>query len=203
MRTVFLLLTMLASAPFAFSQKLFKAPEKDTIVTGVSDTLLFITLPEIPVVTFKDKNEQMEFNKTLSRVRKVMPYVKIAKQLYANLLMHKEDGKKRIYRQYRKDLEKEMRDNFEKELKNLSVYQGMVLVKLINRETGDNCYDIIKEIKGGFSAFGWQIVAKHYHYDLKEKYDPQKERMIELAIKSLGSKYDVSTPHDSKYFSRR
>jgi hypothetical protein len=45
------------------------------------------------------------------------------------------------------------------------------MVKLINRETGNNCYHIIKEIKGGFSAWAWQIVAKHYTYDLKEEYD--------------------------------
>ena len=85
-----------------------------------------------------------------------------------------------------------MRDKFEKELRDHSINEGKVLVKLLNRETGNNCYKIIKEVKGGFAAWTWQIVAKHYTYDLKEIYDPKKEWILEMAIKSLGPEYDPS-----------
>lgn len=177
-----------------FGQLHFQGAEVDTVGVAIySDTMLSVQLPEVPIISFRTDEERMEYYKTLSRIRKVMPYVKIAKQLYTNLLIHKEEEKRRTYRSYRKDLEKEMRNKFEKELKDLSVGQGKVLVKLINRETGNNCYGIIKEVKGGFSAFGWQIVAKHYDYNLKEKYDPKKERIIELAIKTLGKEYDIET----------
>jgi hypothetical protein len=155
------------------------------------DTSMPVLLKEIDVVRFKNKEDEMEYWKTLSRVRKVMPYVKIAKQLYAEMTAKEEGSKKREFKKYRKDVEKEMRSKFEAELKNLSVNQGKVLVKLINRETGNNCYSIIKGVKGGFSAFVWQIVAKRYDYDLKEQYDPEKEKMIELVIKQLGKEYNV------------
>jgi hypothetical protein len=59
----------------------------------------------------------------------------------------KEDQKK-----YIRSREKELKKEFTDPLTNLSVYQGKVLMKLINRQTGNNCYDIIKEYKGGFTA---------------------------------------------------
>jgi hypothetical protein len=120
-----------------------------------------------------------------------MPYVKIAKELYAELNEKEETSKRREFRHYRKDLEKEMREKFEKELKDLTVGQGEMLFKLINRETGNNCYKIIKEIKGPVPAWFYQIIAKRWGYDLKDNYDPKKEKMIELIIKELGNNYKV------------
>lgn len=187
----FISITMLVFifSAHTFAQK-FKAPEVDTAkVLSAIDTTIY--LKDVNYVTFKNPDDQMEFYKNQSRIRVVLPYVKIAKVLYADIIAKKEAEKKRDYRHYRKDVEKEMREKFEKELKNLTVGQGKVLVKLINRETGNNCYQIIKEVKGGFSAWTWQIVARHWDYDLKEVYDPKKERILELAIKSIGSEYDV------------
>ncbi|HEY0261570.1 MAG TPA: DUF4294 domain-containing protein [Chitinophagales bacterium] len=196
MKNVFLFLTMLVAAQPMFAQG-FRQSVKDSVVTDTSITYS-IQLPEVPIVQWKNRDEQLEYFKTLARVRKVMPYVKIAKQIYVDLEIKKANEKKKQYRTYRKDTEKEMRGIFEKELKNLSVGQGKVLVKLINRETGNNCYDIIKDVKGGFAAWGWQIIAKHYDYNLKENYDPKKEWMIELAIKQLGKEYNISTAYDNK-----
>ncbi len=157
-----------------------------------SDTMTVYYLKEVDIVNFKTADEWREYYQTLSRIRKVTPYVKIAKQLYIELQEKEESSKRRAYRSYRKDVEKEMRSKFEKELKDLSINQGKMLVKLINRETGNNCYKIIKDVKGGFNAMIWQLVAKRYDYNLKENYDPQQERMIELVIKQLGSEYNVN-----------
>jgi len=157
-------------------------------VTAPIDT---VTYRDVTVFNFRSKDDEREFLVDMNRIRAVLPYIKIAKQLYSDVNDKKETSKKREYRHYRKDLEKEMRQKFEKELKDLTIGQGKVLVKLINRETGNNCYEIIKNVKGGFSAWTWQLVARHYDYDLKEKYDPNKEWVLELALKSLGPEYDV------------
>ncbi|MCS6935267.1 MAG: DUF4294 domain-containing protein [Chitinophagales bacterium] len=158
----------------------------------VIDTFPTINLNAVQVVSFKTPEEWEMYYKYKSRIIKVMPYVKIAKQLYNELIAHKENNKKRVYRRYRKDLEKEMRDKFENELKNLTTGQGEMLFKLINRETGNNCYFIIKEIKGGANAWAMQILAKRWGYDLKQEYDPNKEKMIELIIQELGPAYNVN-----------
>ncbi|MFN8308365.1 MAG: DUF4294 domain-containing protein [Chitinophagales bacterium] len=149
-----------------------------------------IILKDVPVVRFKNADDEMEYYKDISRIRKVLPYVKIANRMYHTVMVKKEEEKRREYRHYRKDLEKEMREKFEAELRDLTINQGKVLVKLVNRETGNNCYQIIKDVKGGFSAWTWQIVARHYDYNLKEPYDPHKEWILELAIRALGAEYD-------------
>jgi hypothetical protein len=74
-------------------------------------------------------------------------------------------------KKYIKSREKELKKEFADPLTNLSVYQGQVLMKLINRQTGNNCYDIIKEYKGGFTARFWQTVAFFFGSSLKQPYD--------------------------------
>lgn len=74
---------------------------------------------------------------------------------------------------YIKSREKELKKEFTDPLTNLSIYQGKVLMKLINREAGDNCYQIIKEYKGGLTAGIYQTVAFFFSTSLKQSYDPQ------------------------------
>lgn len=155
------------------------------------DSIPNVNLGDVTVVSFKSKEDWQTYYKYKSRIIKVMPYVRIANQLYKELEAEKEAKKRGQYRKYRKDVEKEMRTKFEKELKNLTTGQGEMLFKLLNRETGNNAYNMIKEIKGGPTAWFYQIIAKRWGYDLKDKYDPKEEKMIELIIKELGTTYNV------------
>lgn len=88
---------------------------------------------------------------------------------------------------YLKTREKELRKQFSDPLSNLSVYQGKVLMKLINRQTGNNCYDIIKEYKGGFNARAYQTVAFFFGSNLKQKWDlaDKTDRQIENFVKEI------------------
>lgn len=146
---------------------------------------------EVNIVSFKTAAEWMEYYKYKSRIIKVLPYLKIAKDLYTEMKEEKSNSKRREYRKYKKDLEKEMRARFENELKDLTIGQGEMLFKLINRETGNNAFYIIKDLKGPFNAWFYQMIAKRWGYDLKENYDPNKEKMIELIIRELGPAYHV------------
>ena len=73
-----------------------------------------------------------------------------------------------------KEREKDLRAAFSSKLTNLSVYQGRVLMKLINRETGNNCYDILKEYKGGVNARLYQTVAFFFGSSLKQIVRPYR-----------------------------
>ncbi|MES2621202.1 MAG: DUF4294 domain-containing protein [Bacteroidota bacterium] len=158
-----------------------------------TDSTPTVSFRDVNIVYFRTDEERMLYYKYKSRIQKVLPYVKIAKQLYAEIKGEKESSKRREYRHYRKDVEKEMRTKFESELKNLSTSQGEMLFKLINRETKNNAYNLIKEIKGGFTAWFYQTVGKRWGYDLKENYDPEKEKMIEMIIKEMGPAYNVQS----------
>ena len=94
--------------------------------------------------------------------------------------------RKRIIRSRESELKKEFADP----LSNLSVYQGKVLMKLINRETHNNCYDIIKEYKGGFTARFWQTIAFFFGSNLKQPYDATGEDVdMEKIVKEVERMY--------------
>jgi hypothetical protein len=97
-------------------------------------------------------------------------------------------ARKNIIKSREKDLKKEFADK----LTNLSVYQGKVLMKLINRETGNNCYNIIQEYKGGFTAGFWQTIAVLFGSNLKQSYDPQADdRDMEMIVQDVERMYGL------------
>ena len=92
-----------------------------------------------------------------------------------------------------KEREAELRKDFEKPITDLSVYQGKVLMKLINRETGNNCYEIIKEYKGGVSARFYQTIAFFFDSNLKQSYNETKEdAMIEGFVQEVQRRYNFT-----------
>lgn len=91
---------------------------------------------------------------------------------------------------YIKTREKELKKEFTDPLSNLSIYQGKVLMKLINRQTGNNCYDIIKEYKGGITARFYQTVAFFFSTSLKQPYDKQgDDKDIESIVQEVERMY--------------
>lgn len=86
--------------------------------------------------------------------------------------------------------EKVLKKEFSDPLSNLSYYQGKVLMKLINRETGNNCYEIIKEYKGGLTARFYQTVAFFFNGNLKQPYDAAGEDLeMEFIVKEVCQTY--------------
>ncbi|HVM88125.1 MAG TPA: DUF4294 domain-containing protein [Puia sp.] len=91
---------------------------------------------------------------------------------------------------YIKSREKELKKEFADPITNLSIYQGKILMKLINRQTGNNCYDIIKEYKGGFTARFWQTIAFFFGSSLKQPYDANgDDKQIEYFVQEIERMY--------------
>jgi len=89
-------------------------------------------------------------------------------------------------RHYLKQMEKVMMDQYKADLKNMTVNQGRILIKLINRQTGTTSYEMVKELRGALSAFMWQTVARLFGNNLKDTYDPETEdRDIEGIIQLI------------------
>jgi hypothetical protein len=95
---------------------------------------------------------------------------------------------------YIKSREKDLKGEFTEPLSNLSVYQGKILMKLINRQTGNSCYEILKEYKGGLNARFYQTVAWFVGGSLKQDWDTKENKMdrqIENIVKEIdGSWYN-------------
>jgi hypothetical protein len=111
----------------------------------------------------------------------------IMNEMNAHLAKMTAEGEKK---KYIKSREKDLKKEFADPLTQLSVYQGKILMKLINRQTGNNCYDIIKEYKGGFTARFWQTVAFFFGSSLKQPYDAQNEdKEIETIVLQVERMY--------------
>ena len=99
-------------------------------------------------------------------------------------------GTEKERHQYVLSREKELKKEFTQPLEQLSIYQGKILMKLINRQTGNNCYDIIKEYKGGFTARFWQTVAFFFSSNLKQPYDAKgDDQAIEAIVQEVERMY--------------
>lgn len=99
-------------------------------------------------------------------------------------------GTEKERKAYLQSRERELRKEFTDPLEQMSVYQGKILMKLINRQTGNNCYEIIKEYKGGLSARFYQTVAFFFSTSLKQPYDPTGEdQSIETIVQEIERMY--------------
>ena len=128
-----------------------------------------------------------EWNRLRNAVYATYPYARTAGSTINDINAHLAGVSKKDRKAYLKSREKELRAQFTEPLSNLSVYQGKILMKLINRQTGNNCYDIIKEYKGGMNARVYQTVAFFFGSSLKQKWDltDKDDRQIENFVKEI------------------
>jgi len=155
----------------------------DTIVSFAviynGDTIEAKTLEAIPFytrLTDQQRRDRAKWTRLRNAVYVTYPYAKragfVMNDINAQLLNIPTKEARKKYIQSR---EKELKKEFTDPLTNLSIYQGKVLMKLINRETGNNCYEIIKEYKGGLTARFYQTVAFFFSSSLKQPYDKSGE----------------------------
>lgn len=135
-----------------------------------------------------------EWTRLRNAVYVTYPYARIAGVTIndINTNIDKMDSKKER-KAYIKSREKELKQEFSDPLSNLSVYQGKILMKLINRQTGNNCYDIVKEYRNGLTARFYQTMAFFFGSNMKQSWDltDKQDRQIENIVKEIdGSWYN-------------
>ncbi len=152
-----------------------------------NDTIPHINIKEVAVIPpyrFKNKRHKRRYGKLVRNVKEVLPYARSAGKKINTINSHlatltNEKEKKT----YLNAVEEELFNEFEKPLRQLTYSQGRLLIKLINRETGDTTYDLIKQYKGGVTAFFWQGVARLFGSNLKSEYEADgDDKMIEHII---------------------
>ncbi len=155
-----------------------------------NDTLPYIKIAGVEVFDFKmfkTKKQARRNTRLIRNVKKVYPWAKLAGQKlreYEQVLseVEKERQKRKIMRQ----VEKEIHDQYGNELKKLTISQGKILIKLIDRETQNTSFALVKDFRGGFAAFFYQSFARLFGYNLKTKYDPLGEdRNIETIVRMI------------------
>ncbi len=133
------------------------------------------------------RRQQRRYTALERKVRKVYPLAKLAAfRVAAYNRIYLSFKTERQRKDYVKKAEKELFDEFEAEIRHMTISEGRILIKLIDRETGESSYEIIKEFKGGLNAFFWQAIARIFGQNLKAAYDPVNEdRMIENIVMQI------------------
>jgi hypothetical protein len=156
------------------------------VENGVNVPVIF--LPEhIKSAPWLNDVAKKERQRLRNNVYKVYPYALTAAAVFKDVNTNLENlPDRRARKKYLKEIDKKLDNTFTEPLKNLSIDQGHVLIKLINRQTGQNCYSIIRELKNGLSAFMWQSVGILFKNNLRHNYDPEgDDSEIETIVKDL------------------
>jgi len=185
--------------------------KNDTIQVGAyiigNDTMPHLWLNEVyikaqaPKWLVKQRREwqrnQDEYARLRYNVYLVYPYA-----VAASLILKDVDSvlaslySKEAKQQFKQRKEDELNRKFKHELEDLTITQGQILIKLIARQTGKPCYQIVKELKGGFNAGIWQAVALLFNNNLRNTYDAQGEDAV---IESLVLEIESSGHFEMKY----
>lgn len=184
-----------------YSQKAQKEYNVYQSVIEDGDTLIVMDLESVNIYSprvFKNKREERQYGRLKRYVVKVYPYAKLAGAMLQEFDDTLKTFRSEIKRKaYMKEAEKELQEEFEGELKKLTIKQGIILVKLIDRETGNTSYELVKQLRGSFSAFLWQSLARLFGSNLKLEYDPYGEdKLIEEIVVMIEQ---GNIPCDSKF----
>ena len=140
------------------------------------DTTLIVYLPEIyifPELKFKNEKEKQEYTKLVRDVKRALPYAKL---IYNTLIETYEyiETMPNIKEKesHLKRMEKELYRQYRPELKKLTLTQGKLLIKLVDRECNQTSYNIVSAYLGGVRASFWNVFAGMFGASLKSKYDP-------------------------------
>ncbi len=188
---LFLVTWVAAETPSSHAQSALpvEAPTMAARITD-GDTLFFAELEGVEVRArreFNNRWQEYRYDRLVRNVRRVYPYAQLAGIMfreYSERLMELETERER--REYISMVEEELRKQFEDELRRLTFSQGIILIKLIDRETQHTSYQILREFRGVFSAVFWQSLGRLFGYNLKTGYDPKGEdQQIEEVVQLI------------------
>ena len=198
--TLFFVVILTANSNSLYAQ----TSSKDTITTYAiiynGDTIEAKTLSTLDLYARYPIGKISPYTRLRNAIIVTYPYAlragAVMNDINERLVGIKEKSERKAYIKTR---EKELKKEFTDPLTNLSIYQGKVLMKLINRETGNNCYEIIKEYKGGLTARFYQTVAFFFSSNLKQPYDregdeKEMEKILREVCQTYGYNYSAYRP---------
>jgi hypothetical protein len=163
----------------------FDAINLDSIIANDPNPVVFMQQVYVtPEKSNMNRRDRRRYNKLIRNFKKAYPYAKLLSSTMKDIennIQYIDDEKDR--ERYIKLREKAFRKHYEDEIKKLTISQGLLLIKLIDRETGETSFEIIKEFRGGLLAGTYQAIARIFGHNLKVNYDPEGEdKEIEMLV---------------------
>ena len=150
------------------------------IEPATGDTLMMLVMNNItiyPRERFRNKAEEEFYWKTVRDVKRTLPYAKLIcstlLETYEYIDTYQNEKEKQAYLT---QFEKAIFNEYKPVMKKMTKNQGKMLIKLINRETNQNSYNIVKAFLGTFRAGFWQTFGRFFGVSLKQGYHPTKNK---------------------------
>jgi hypothetical protein len=159
------------------------------------DTLILAELDDVSVTSPREFGSVEEYQKYM-RYRRyantVYPYAVEAIKIFRQVEYETSTLSRRQQKKHNKQLQKELKEEFSDPLKQLSRTQGYILTKMIERELDKPMYELIKGLRGGFTAGYWNQFGKFYGYQLKDKYEEGIDPILDAVLQDFDISYDLS-----------
>ena len=164
-------------------------------VTDDGDTIMVAMLDDISITsprTFANDDEYRLYKKYRRYAIKVYPYAQQAIRIFRETERATLEMKPRKRKKYVKQLSKELKEEFEDPLKKLTKTQGMILVKMIERELDTPMYDLLKSLRGTVTASYWSTFSRFFGYRLKEGYIIGDDHILDAVLDDFDVSYDLN-----------
>lgn len=197
---VLVVTNLLFTAKVVYAQTVVLLPKNAELPAYIDengDTIPVVFMDPINVISkrqFKSKRDEERFTRLYYNVLKVYPIAKAAGVELRKLEAKLDTIPERKHKAETKKLEDDLKKRYKPILLQLTISQGKILIKLIDRETDKTSYDLIKEFRGGFSAFMWQSLAGLFGSNLKTGYDAQEDRDIEVILNMIEARERAGLP---------
>ncbi len=188
-RLIIVIVVGLIYMPDVFCQVHHDLDKSDTVIVAKGE-MPVIDLNEIEILSSRRYNsywKHRRITRLIYNVKKVYPYAKTAGALLRVYDVRLKNAKNDTERKkIMKKAEEDIKRRYTKPLKQLTFTQGFILIKLIDRETGNTSYGLLQQLRGKFTAFFYQAFARLWGYNLKAGYDPKgKDKEIEAIVKLI------------------
>lgn len=200
-RIILLLQVMICSITIALSQdEAYRTTELEfdgkvyTAMISDKDTFILQRLEDVSITaprTFDDYDDYRKYIRYRRYAQKVYPYAVEAIKIFKEVEYATENYSKRKRKRHIKKLSKDLKKEFSEPLKNLTKTQGYILTKMIERELDTPMYDLIKDLRGGFTAGYYHQFGKLYGYNLKDGYEPGIDEFLDIVLQDYDISYEV------------
>ncbi|MEO7175491.1 MAG: DUF4294 domain-containing protein [Saprospiraceae bacterium] len=174
------------------SSKYFGKYEYQNKANSSEDSLYFINLDGVLIRAnrnFTTREDQSKYNKYMRYAALVYPYAREGIRLYYDVKTTEKTMKSREHKKYVKNLNKQVKEQFEDPLKKLTKLQGLVMLKMIEKELDTPIYSMISDLRGSFNAFYWNSLGALNGYHLKEGYIKGSDPILDIVLEDYAQAF--------------
>lgn len=164
------------------------------VLDDCGDTLIVASIDDVSISSFREfesDEEYLRYRRYRQYAAKVYPYAVEAIRIFRETEYALEDLNRRGSKRYIRQLQRELKDDFADPLKNLSKTQGMILIKMIERELDTPMYYLIKDLRGGITATYWSTMGRLFDHNIKEGYHVGNDKILDAVLSDFNVSYEV------------